>query len=399
MIACVLIPHFAIAIERRARPALRDVPLVLGRTAGRSSKVYDSSAEAEACGVRPGMTLRQAEALCPNAHVLPAAPPRYREALVEMAEILAGHSPCVELGALEPAATSYLELGSLAGLQAVAEIQQLAQALRQRAGLSPAIGVATGKFPAHVAALHLAVNEALLIGPGMESDFLAPLPVDLLPMDAELARRLKLLGLRTLGQLAALPTSALQTQLGSQASLLHRLAQGRDDAPLRPYVLQSVERITQQFDGAVADWGILEATLGKSAATLAERLRVTGQAAQEMRLALHLEDGACVEREIAFREPVCSRAHLARALSELLLQARAPCGVTEIEVELSGLRAAQGQQLDLFAHGDGGERQLHLALADLSRRYGADAFWRIALLDQGSRLPERRFHLQEVAEP
>jgi len=67
MIACVLIPHFAAAVERREDPSLVRVPLVIGGPGGEPGEVHAVSGEAAQMGVRPGMLLSQAQALCPQA--------------------------------------------------------------------------------------------------------------------------------------------------------------------------------------------------------------------------------------------------------------------------------------------------------------------------------------------
>jgi nucleotidyltransferase/DNA polymerase involved in DNA repair len=57
-IACMLIPHFPIAVERQRDPALCDRPLVIGETPDQRKSVLDCSPEAESQGVRPGMQVK-----------------------------------------------------------------------------------------------------------------------------------------------------------------------------------------------------------------------------------------------------------------------------------------------------------------------------------------------------
>src|SRR3989442_1531376 len=64
--------------------------------------------------------------------------------------------------------------------------------------------------------------------------FLAAQPVGMLPVSEEMRRRLRLLGIETLGALAALPRSALAAQFGPQGALAWELARGEDDSPVRP---------------------------------------------------------------------------------------------------------------------------------------------------------------------
>lgn len=317
--------------------------------------------------------------------------------------VLTVFTPRVEPGDLRlsatghrPSAACYLELGDVEWAVAVEEVQEIGRAVRERVGLSPAIGLAGGKFPAWVAAAAVKPNEALLVVPDREADFLSPFPVALLPLDAEMARRLRLLGLRTLGQLAALPAGAVLTQLGKGGRLLHRLARGRDDRPVVPRRPRAVERVARQFDDPVADRAILQAVAQAMAGELAARLQTRGRIGREMRVVLHLEDSTARSEQLALRRPAPGAEQIARALAQLLGRLRVPCGVVGLEVTMADLTPATGQQLDLFLHRTGQESRLRTALQGLLTRYGSDCFHRVSLTNRDARLPEQRFRLREV---
>jgi hypothetical protein len=67
-----------------------------------------------------------------------------------------------------------------------------------------------------------------------------------------------------------------------------------------------------------------------------------------------------------------------------------------LEVTMTDLVPAVGEQLDLFVHQSGQENRLRAGLSDLVARHGAACFYQVDLLDQSAPLPERRFRLQEV---
>jgi len=275
-------------------------------------------------------------------------------------------------------------------------VRRIGRAVREEVHLSPAIGLAVGKFPAQVAAASLEPNRVLLVSPGREATFLAPLPVDLLPLDEELARQLRMLGIRTLGQLAALPVSAVMARFGAGARRLHQLARGCDDTPLRPRCPVKTERVSRQFVGPVTDQAILEAAIHAIAAELAYRLQTGGLAGRELWLVLELEDGGIRTGRWVLRRPTNDSGRLARILTELVGQARVDLGITGIQVTLAGLVPAVGEQLDLFRPQTGQQHRLRRVLADLVARYGADCFYHISLTDRAASLPERRFRLREV---
>jgi len=406
MIACVLVPYFAAAVERRDDPSLAGLPLVIGGLPEEPGKVYAVSSEAARRGVQPGMPLHQAQVLCPEAHFLPAAQARYQHAFDQLMEMLAGFTHLVEPGDLQPAATGFLDLGT-EWAEAVAVAQRIGETVREQARLAPAISLARNKFTAHVAAAVVEPNEALLIAPGHETAFLAPFPVDFLSLDEETARRLSLLGIRTLGQLAALPAGAVLAQFGKAGQFYQRLAQGRDDRPVLPARPRETERVVHQFGDPVADRTVLESVARAMAGELSARLQARGCMSQKLEMILRLE--ACTERsrsnaitredEIVLRQPTSGAEPIAQTLCELLARIRVPCGVVELEVSMADLVPARGQQLDLFVHRAEQESRLRDVLRDLVARYGADCFYRISLTDRAARLPERRFRLWGVDTP
>jgi hypothetical protein len=214
----------------------------------------------------------------------------------------------------------------------------------------PALGVAGGKFPAQVAATTTGLNKALLITSGREADFLSPFAVTRLPSEAETVRRLQVLGIRTLGQLAALPAGAVLNQFGSSGRFLHQLAQGRDERPVITYQTSPTEQVTRQLDSPVSNQISLNAILAVLAADLAARLQQQGRLARTIRLQFHLDDQTAVLEEIILRQPTAQPHRLTRTLSNLLERVRIQAGVVELTVALTELSPAVPQQLDLFVH-------------------------------------------------
>ena len=237
--ACVLIPRFAIAVELLHKPDLLGRPLILGDSPGRAKAVLDCSPEAAAQGVRPGMPLRPALALCPQAAFLEPDPARYQDAFEAVLRALEGISPLVEPVEL---GSAYVGVNGLGGLHR--DEMALGEALVQAClahgqngsagSLLPSVGLGEGKFVAWAAAVTSAPGEACVVPSGREAAFLAPLDLSLLPCLPITLRRLGLLGLRTVAELASLPLGAVQAQLGPEGRRLWELSHGLDQEPLRP---------------------------------------------------------------------------------------------------------------------------------------------------------------------
>ena len=396
MIASVYIPYFAIHIARRLNPHSVILPLVVGEPPQDPERVYAVSPEAAEAGIRLGMSLRQAKTLCPPVHLVPHQPDQYQNFHEELLAALVPFTSLVEPDQLGVVANLYLDFGRPAINKPVEFVKELGQTVRKRTGLAPALGLAKGKFPAQVAAISVKPSRASIVTPGREATFLAPRTISLLPLDPELAHRFHLLGLRTLGQLAALPVGAVLTQFGAHGRWLHQLAKGYDDRPVKPHCPPSKEQVTHQFDDAIGNRLILDAQCQVMAAELADQLQANGQVGRELRLTLHLENGSEWTKSRLLRQAAGNAERLGESLKLLLDQARIGCSVVGITVRLGELSPVSGRQLDLFVFGGEQERRLEKVLPDLAARYGANRFYQAAITSALAYLPEHRFHLYPV---
>jgi nucleotidyltransferase/DNA polymerase involved in DNA repair len=396
MIASLYIPYFAAHIMRRLNSLPATLPFVVGEPSQAPEGVYAVSPEAAEAGIKPGMSWRQAKTLCPQVRLVPHQPDQYQSFYNELLAALVNFTASIEAEQLGVAASLYLDLGRLSVNKPVELVRELGQAVRERMGLAPAVGLAKGKFPAHVAATSVKPNRASIVSPGREAVFLAPRSITLLPLSPELAYRFHLLGLRTLGQLAALPTGAVLAQFGVQGRWLHKLAKGYDDRPVKPHHPSTLEQITRQFDDAISNRLILEAQCQAMATELTHRLQANGQVGRELRLTLHLENGPEWTKLRLLRQATGNAERLGESLRLLLDQARISCGVVGITVKLGELSQVSGQQLDLFTFGGEQERRLDKVLPNLAARYGDNRFYQAAVISPLAYLPESRFQLYPV---
>jgi DNA polymerase-4 len=398
MIACLLLSYFPASLEQNARPSLRKQPLIITEPS-QCNQVFAACRIAAQASIKPGMQLRQAQLLCPEACFIPANYSYYQTVLDQLLAVLANFTERIELGQAQQTMISWLDLGPLVKADLTKATKRLGQAVRNSIGVSSSLGLAGGKFPAQVAAMTTASNKALVVASGHEAAFLAPFSIEFLPLETETARRLKLLGIRTLGQLAALPAPAVLTQFGQEGRLLHQLAQGYDPRPVLPHQPQSLEQASHQFDDPVTNQVVLLTTLRSIADGLAYRLQNQGRLSREIQLTLVLENKTTLAKGWVFRQPTASSGRFSQILSDLLGQLELQSGVLGVTVTLKDLIAATGEQLDLFLPQIGQTDRLRQALQDLAARYGADCFYQVALLNQAERLPERRFRLWEIGSP
>ncbi len=409
-IVCVRFPHFSAEVARQSAGIAADIPLVLSAPGGR--KVRAACGKAAKRGLYPGVSLRHVRALCPDAQIVMVDESCEQETIERLLSILAEFTPLVEPPTPAPArprknqlrtldnqqsAFFYIDLERLAHAEAVGLARQMGSTIRESIGLTAGIGLAANKFTAYAAAVCTQHGHALPILAGNEAAFLSPLSVTLLPMTEDIAWRLHLLGLTTLGNFATLPASAVLTQFGRDGLFIHGLTNGQDYRRVLPYRPRLVERITRDFEDALADRTVLEAIACSAAIELAVRLQAKGCMGRTLTVRLRLENNTLRESRITLRQPISGTANLIRMVQARLSQVRTGrSGVVALEILLSDLIPYAGQQLDLFAHNIGGRERLQKSLGALTHRYGADRFFWIESAERESPLLERRFRVQGV---
>jgi DNA polymerase-4/protein ImuB len=222
----------------------------------------------------------------------------------------------------------------------------------------------------------------------------AGLSVEDLPVSAEMRRRLRLFGLRTLGDLAQLPQGAVAAQFGAEGARAWELAHGVDRAPLVPFRAPAtvVERLALPAPVDAAE--VLLAAVRTLLRRAVERPETRGRAARGVCLRVHLEDGHAWERTVTFREPVGSPERMLLALRQKIEGATLPAPFTEVELTLLELCGESALQGSLFTSARG--RQLERvaeAARQLKARYGRPVLARVMEVEPWSRIPERRFAL------
>jgi DNA polymerase-4 len=422
MIACLTVSYFATAVERRDDAALARTPLVLGGQPWEPRPLFAYSREVAQRGVKPGMSLRLAHVLSPQAHFMPAAQPRYLDASGEIADLLTDFTPLVEPEELWiPAAPQKqqataagrslparyaVDLEGLPPAEAVPLAQEIGRAVRHHMQLAAAVGLAANKFTAQVAAAVARPNHVRPVLPEEATEFLAGRSVHFLPLEPETARRLRLLGIHTLGQLATLPAGSVQTQFGPDLLPFYRLVRGQADADprlgVRPEAAERREQAGHVFEEPVTDRLVLENVLAHLAAGLAGRLADAGLEGRTLHLTWETARQGSQRQTHTLRRPTADAKRLAAALHELLVLAPFPAapdeaeawgGVSGLELAISGLTPVFNRQMSLFesaAAGLAGQ-----VLKDVAARYGATCLHRPVLVDAAHPLPERRFQFLE----
>src|SRR5262249_55232148 len=149
-------------------------------------------------------------------------------------EIFFSFTPQVEPLSLDEA---FLDVGGCAGLFGPApEIGRRIKArIKNEVGLTASVGAAPNKFLAKLASDHGKPDGLVVVTPVSVSEFLAPLPVGRIwGVGKRAESRLHGLGIRTIGQLAAIPEALLADHFGEMGRHIWQLARGQDERRVVP---------------------------------------------------------------------------------------------------------------------------------------------------------------------
>jgi protein ImuB len=389
-----------------------------------SGRVLDADPHAIACGVRAGQSARTAQIHCPQARLVEADLEGCRQAMEALLDVLEQASDRVEphgWGAayvdLQDGARPTQGAGSVSPILCTGSASicsETGRAIRRALGdaLEPALGWDHGKFTAHAAACSTRPGRLLPVDKAHERAFLDPLPVGLLPLGSEPLRRLRFLGLRTLGQYAALPPGAVWQQFGRAGLLALRCARGEDERPV--IARREVPRLAarQEYESPLADRARLRAALKRLLAPLVQELHAHLYACGRVRLSVECEDGAreawdgrprVARQARVFVTPVTDEARLLEALEQLVPETRQVCGaigVSALEIALEELQDATGahtlgamEQLSFLPTGpaEAGEDELRQVQRYLAARFGASCLRRAIV--QHPRAPQAEWRV------
>jgi nucleotidyltransferase/DNA polymerase involved in DNA repair len=255
--------------------------------------------------------------------------------------------------------------------------------------LQPALGWDSTKFTAQAATQYTQPGRLLAVATLRERTFLQPLPVTLLPLGQDTLQRLGFLGLRTLGQYAALPPGAVWQQFGRSGRLAQRCARGEDDRPVVPRSQRRRLAAHCDLEDPLVEQERLLAAVRRLIAPLLLELRESLQACGHVRLTVHFDSGA-QERAHSFLFPTADERRTVLILAQLLSQMHWCTGATGLEVALEGIQDAVVEQLPLVSTATEQKRQLCEVQRYLTARFGASRLRRAVLSQPSAPLPEWR---------
>ncbi len=320
--------------------------------------------------------------------VLDADEPYYRRLFDRVLRALQGVTDRVEAAGL---GTAYLRIDRLERLHR-GEARAVSALLNAvPAYLRPRLAVADSKFPAYVAARTSPTHGASRV-PEDAATFLAPHPVELLPIPSKVKTEMRRLGLHAMGQVASLGERRLTDRFGLEGRRAWRLCNGTDDEAIHPmaFVETVAERMSLSFPTSLvhALSLVVDTLLRRAFARPEMRGRYAGRAS----LLCAATGWPSWERSISFREPAGRWESASYAVHSKLESDPPDTPVEEVTLTLSGLTGEHGTQMGLF---DGPRRDRERRIAETERRLrdrlgGVHALYRVEEVAPWHPAPEMR---------
>lgn len=376
-IACIHVPQFALQCATRLDPSLRGaaIAVVSGVEPGRERSgvlhapvVLACSRAAWSLGVRLGMTATAVRSLATDVSIVTTNPVAERETVRAIADALLATTATVDVGGRVGAGGAHLAMyaevpaktrGTSFGDRLVELLAELGIAVR--------IGIADDRFTAWVAAAygvhgaegHEHHDGAVVNVPrGGSAAFLAPRPLSLLAIPREVQHMLESLGVRTLGEFAALPAPSVARPLEAD---YQALARGDSGALLRPYHPEAPvrEEIVVSAGTVLELPGSLSvpAAIAQLSRRIAMRLAGRGRGAARLDVAMIPADAEVRELPITIDGAITDAEELAHVLAPVLETAAADLPKTvshggwHLRVIVTGEVVLGGETVEIFAEG------------------------------------------------
>ena len=381
---------FFAAVEQRDQPALRGKPVVVGMGGTNDRGVVSAASyEARTFGVHSAMPIRTARRLCPDCIFVPVRGSVYASVSREVMAILRRFTPIVEPISIDEAFMDVTASQALFG-DGAAIARRVKDTIRSELELTASVGVATTKLVAKIGSDLRKPDGLVVVPPGDEAAFLAPLPISRLwGVGPSTAEALRDFGVTTIGDLAAMDRAALVRRFGQHGAALVDRAHGLDADPVSdPDSAKSVGH-EHTFDEDTSDPEVLERTLLAMAEGVSARLRDAGVRASTVTVKVRDSAFSTVTRQRRLVEPTDLTDPIWRAAVELARPELRGKKIRLVGVTASGL--GERDQLGLFdGLGEDRRRRAVKAADELRHRFGTRAVTRGRLIRTGIPAPFER---------
>lgn len=380
---------FFASVEQRDHPEWRGKPLAVGMGGTNDRGVVSAASyEARKFGVHSAMPIRTAKRLCPDCIFVPVRGAAYQAASREVMAILRRFTPLVQPISIDEAFMDVTASRLLFG-DGEAIARRIKQAVRDEVELTISVGVASTKLVAKIASDLRKPDGLVVVEPGTEAAFLAPLPISRLwGVGASTAAALRDFSVSTIGDLQQVDRSALVRRFGKHGASLVDRAMGRDADPVDdPDAAKSVSH-EMTFDEDTSDPDVLERTLLAMSEGVSGRLRHAGIKAGTVTVKIRDSGFNTITRQRGLPEPSDMTEPIWQTALALARPEMRGKKIRLLGVAASGFGARE--QLGLFEAGDERKRKAVEAADEIRERFGTRAITRARILRSGVSAPFER---------
>ncbi|MDO9473546.1 MAG: DNA polymerase IV [Caulobacter sp.] len=363
---------FYASVEKRDRPELRDVPLIVG--GGVRGVVTTCCYIARMSGVRSAMPMFKATRLCPQAVILKPDFQKYRTESKRIFAKVRDLTPLVQGLSLDEAWMDLSGTERLHGAPPAVTLARLQAEIEAEIGLTVSIGLAPNKFLAKIASDLDKPRGFSVIGEAEAVSFLAGKPVGIMPgVGPVMVASLEKAGYRTVGDIAAADLRDLADRFGQQGLHLHKLALGQDSRSVNPNEARKTISAETTFNDDLKAVEALEDRLWPLCEKVARQLRAEGIAGRVAHLKLRTPDFRIITRRRTLAVPTQTARTLFGVARELLAAEPRGTSYRLIGAGLSDFAPADGAGSDLFADDEQRALRGETAVDALRARFGKTA--------------------------
>ena len=367
---------FYASIEKRDRPELRDVPVIVG---GRHRGVVAACCYlARTYGVHSAMPMFKALKACPEAAVIKPDMKKYAAVGREVRTMMLDLTPQVEPLSIDEAFMDLSGTQSLHGGSAAEALARLALRVEDELSVTVSIGLSYNKFLAKIASDLDKPRGFAAIGRAEARSFLAGKPVGLLwGVGAAMEKRLAQDGITSIGELARLDEATLVARYGKIGKRLHHYARGEDDRPVDPHREAKSMSSEITLDEDLSDPDKLRPILWQLAETVARRMKKAGIAGRGVTLKLKTADFRILTRARRLNTPTQSAEEMFLTAEPLLSREADGRAFRLIGIGAHDLiETERVMQADLFGGVVPAEDRIDKALDAVRDRFGEEALAR-----------------------
>lgn len=366
-------------LKAGAAQDIREIPSIIGGDmTKRHGVVLAKSTPAKAFGIKTGEPVTDAYKKCPHLKNFPPNHHKYEEYSKRMMGLLSQYSPELVQYSIDECFLRYMPQGATdIRLNAVADAHKIKDRIKTELGFTVNIGISENKLLAKMASDFKKPDRVHTLFQNEIQKKMWPLPVgELFMVGHSTAERLRLLGIKTIGDLAKTDVSILTAHLKSHGKTIWEFANGIEGVPIdgRAHTENKGVGNMTTLSEDLSNKREIFIVLRELSEKVAARLRVSGQQAGLVCVEIKYSDFTKASHQMQLLSPTNVSDTLYRASCQLFEEFWDGRSVRLLGVRTSKLSEEGQQQMNLFDMAKSEKMQkLDKALDEIRGRYGASA--------------------------